>query len=110
MAKITRSSVLVFVFLAILVAETSIKVVEAAVATYEDFDDVPPAKTGQEKAKCKAKKGCTKTLECPAQCPNKKPKQNKKQKGCHIDCSSRCEATCKCKCPNQICDTLLIFG
>ncbi|KAJ9188868.1 hypothetical protein P3X46_000224 [Hevea brasiliensis] len=67
----------------------------------DDFDDVEPLPTGQERAYCKAKGGChQKTLVCPAQCPQKKPKNNKKKKGCHVDCSSKCEVTCKWRKPN----------
>ncbi|WCJ40306.1 Late embryogenesis abundant (LEA) protein-related [Euphorbia peplus] len=85
-------TILVFLLVVVLI---SIKV-----AGVEDFDDITPLKTGQERAQCKLKKGCTKALICPAQCPQKKPKQNKKNKGCHIDCSGRCEATCKWRKPN----------
>ncbi|OAY51637.1 uncharacterized protein LOC110614151 [Manihot esculenta] len=67
----------------------------------DDFDDVEPLPTGQERVSCKAKGGChLKTLVCPAQCPEKKPKNNKRKKGCHVDCSSKCEVTCKWRKPN----------
>ncbi|OAY37995.1 uncharacterized protein LOC110626473 [Manihot esculenta] len=67
----------------------------------DDFDEMEPLPSGQERASCKAKGGCNmKTLVCPAQCPEKKPKNNKRKKGCHVDCSSKCEVTCKWRKPN----------
>ncbi|KAG2673873.1 hypothetical protein I3760_13G109700 [Carya illinoinensis] len=66
-----------------------------------DYDELAPAKTGQERAMCKAKGACkSKTLMCPSQCPARKPKNNKKMKGCFVDCSSKCEVTCKYRKPN----------
>ncbi|EEF32101.1 structural constituent of cell wall, putative [Ricinus communis] len=99
MAKV-RSWIWVAFFVVLLVAEATI-VQGAGNDKSEDFDEAEPLKTGQERARCKAKGACyKKTLECPAQCPNKKPHKNKKQKGCHVDCSSKCEATCKWRKPN----------
>ncbi|XP_040991168.1 uncharacterized protein LOC121238383 [Juglans microcarpa x Juglans regia] len=70
--------------------------------TTTDYDELAPAKTGQERAMCKAKGACkSKTLTCPSQCPERKPKNNKKmKKGCFVDCSSKCEVTCKYRKPS----------